>query len=225
MSDRSPSHGRSELWASDSASSSSATAVDVLASLYRATPSRKTISARSTSEKTEPSVSAARGVEQVDRRANVPSCSPPRPRPSGRGRRARPSSSPTRPRARPRRRRRPPCSGMPSKRLGAREQGLDPAALVRRDPAREEGGIDVQALRQPLHRLGGRTGLAPLDLADVLLREAVSGELRLRQPGGDAEEAEAVAQPRARGGGEWMRWAAVVSVMGTAYLGSREHLG
>ena len=85
--------------------------------------------------------------------------------------------------------------------LGANEQGLDPAALVGRDTARQERGIDVEALRQPLHRVGGRAGLAPLDLADVLLREAVSGELRLRQPCGDAKEAEAVAQPRARGGG------------------------
>jgi hypothetical protein len=51
---------QSERSASDEASSSSATAVEMLESLYRQTPSRKTISARSTSEKTEPSASARR---------------------------------------------------------------------------------------------------------------------------------------------------------------------
>ena len=75
MSDRSPSHGRSELWASDSASSSNATAVDVLASLYRATPSPKTISARSTSEKTEPSASARAVLSRSIAVRTSPSCS------------------------------------------------------------------------------------------------------------------------------------------------------
>ena len=48
----------SERSASASASSRSATAVETLESLYRHTPSRKTISARSTSEKTDPSATA-----------------------------------------------------------------------------------------------------------------------------------------------------------------------
>ena len=82
-------------------------------------------------------------------------------------------------------------------RLGAREHRLDAAALVGGDAAREEGGVDVEPLREPLHRLGGRARLAALDLADVLLREAIAGELGLRQPGGDAKEAKAIAEPRA----------------------------
>ena len=52
---------------------------------------------------------------------------------------------------------------------------------------------------EPLDRLVRRACLAALDLADVLLREALAGELGLRQAGGDAELAQALAQ--SEGGG------------------------
>jgi hypothetical protein len=52
-------------------------------------------------------------------------------------------------------------------------------------------------LGEPFDRLRGRARLTALDLADVLLREAIAGELRLRQPSGDAQQAQAIAEPRA----------------------------
>ena len=70
-------------------------------------------------------------------------------------------------------------------RLGAGEQRLDTAALVGRNTTREKCGIDLEALCQPLDGLSSRAGLATLDLADVLLGEAVARELRLRQSGGN----------------------------------------
>jgi hypothetical protein len=69
------------------------------------------------------------------------------------------------------------------------------------DAVGEEPGVDAQPRREPLDRLGGRAGLAALDLADVLLGEPVAGELGLREAGGDAKEPEAVSEPRARMGG------------------------
>ena len=71
---------------------------------------------------------------------------------------------------------------------------LDAAALVGRDAAAEERRVDAEPLREPLDRLGGRARLAALDLADVLLREALAGELRLRHPRSEAERAKALAE-------------------------------
>ena len=88
-------------------------------------------------------------------------------------------------------------------RLGAGEQRLDTAALVGRDTTGEKGGIDLEALRQPLDGLGGRARLAALDLADVLLGEAIAGELRLRQPGGHTQQAQPVAEARPGGCGSF----------------------
>ena len=81
-------------------------------------------------------------------------------------------------------------------RLRALEQRLDLVADVRRHTVREVLGIDTELLGQPAQRLLRRARLAPLDLADVLLREAVARELCLRQPGRDAEPAHALAEPR-----------------------------
>src|SRR5439155_9308627 len=75
-------------------------------------------------------------------------------------------------------------------RLGAREGSLEPGALVGRDAAGEEAGVDSQAVGQPLDRALRRARLAALDLRDVLLREALARELALCQAGGDAELAE-----------------------------------
>ena len=84
-------------------------------------------------------------------------------------------------------------------RLGADEQCLDPAAQVGRDAAAEERGVDAELRREPGDRLGGRARLAALDLADVLLREAIARDLGLRQPGSEAQRPEPLADPRGRG--------------------------
>src|SRR5207253_2820756 len=75
-------------------------------------------------------------------------------------------------------------------RLGAREGSFEPGALVGRDAAGEEAGVDSEAVGEPSDRSLGRARLAALDLRDVLLREALAGELALRQPSGDAKLAE-----------------------------------
>ena len=87
--------------------------------------------------------------------------------------------------------------------LGACEQRLDAAALVGRDATGEKRGIDFEALRQPLDGLGGRARLAALDLADVLLGEAVAGELGLRHAGGHAQQPQPVAEARPSGCGNF----------------------
>jgi hypothetical protein len=74
-----------------------------------------------------------------------------------------------------------------AERLGARQRSLYPPALVGRDAACEEAGVHAQTRREPLHRLARRARLAPLDLADVLLGEALARELALRETGGDSE--------------------------------------
>ena len=78
-------------------------------------------------------------------------------------------------------------------RLGADEQCLDPAAQVGRDAAAEERGVDAELCREPGDRLGGRARLAALDLADVLLREAIARDLGLRQPGSEAQRPQPLA--------------------------------
>ena len=73
-------------------------------------------------------------------------------------------------------------------RLGPGEQRLDPAAQVGRDAAAEEAGVDAEPGREPRDRLVGRARLPALDLADVLLREPVAGELGLGQAGRETKE-------------------------------------
>jgi hypothetical protein len=84
-------------------------------------------------------------------------------------------------------------------RLGAREGSLEPGALVGRDAAREEAGVDSQAVGEPFDRSLGRARLAALDLGHVLLREAVARELALRQSRGDAELAEPLSETEPSG--------------------------
>ena len=55
--------------------------------------------------------------------------------------------------------------------------------------------IDAEPFGEPGDGRLGRTCLAALDLADVLLREPLARELRLRQAGRDTERADAA--PRA----------------------------
>ena len=188
----------SERSARASASSRSATAVETLESLYRHTPSRKTISARSTSEKTDPSATARALFSSSIAVAEVALLHP---RPGL----ARAGADVELDRVR--RGDGGACllEGLDRllvavalrERLGAREHCFDASALVGRDAAGEKSRVDVQPLREPLDGLGGRARLAALDLADVLLREALAGELRLRQPSGDAQQAKAVAKPGA----------------------------
>ena len=89
----------------------------------------------------------------------------------------------------------------PAQSLGACEQRLDAAALVGGDAALEVVRVDAELLRQPLRRLARRAGLPALDLADVLLREAVAGQVGLRHARGHAQLPQALAQAIARGGG------------------------
>src|SRR6266545_188113 len=79
-------------------------------------------------------------------------------------------------------------------RLGARETALDPSALVGRDTVRQEACVDAQPLGEPLDRLGGRARFPALDLAEVLLREAIAGNLALGESRGDSDLAQAFAE-------------------------------
>src|SRR5262249_34187790 len=76
-------------------------------------------------------------------------------------------------------------------RLGARERAFEPGALVGRHAAGEETGVDSETIRKPFDRALRRARLPALDLRDVFLREAIAGELALRQPRGDAQLTEA----------------------------------
>src|SRR5207247_1811333 len=64
-------------------------------------------------------------------------------------------------------------------RIGAGERRLDAATLVGVDAVRQITRVDAEPVGEPADCLGGRLRLAPLDLADVLLREAVAGQLGL----------------------------------------------
>jgi hypothetical protein len=61
--------------------------------------------------------------------------------------------------------------------LGAHNGGLDLGVLVPGLAGLEVGGVDPEPLCDPRERLRRRPRLAALDLADVLLREAVGGEV------------------------------------------------
>jgi hypothetical protein len=71
--------------------------------------------------------------------------------------------------------------------LGARERGLDAAAFVDRDAVRDVAPVDAEPVREPRDRLSSRAGLPALDLADVLLGEAIAGEIGLGHPRSHAQ--------------------------------------
>src|SRR5207248_1310228 len=85
--------------------------------------------------------------------------------------------------------------------LGARERRVEAAAFVGRDAVGQEAGIDPEALGEPVDRLARGTGLAALDLADVLLREALPGQVALRHRRRDAQLAQPLSEPEGRSGG------------------------
>jgi len=84
-------------------------------------------------------------------------------------------------------------------RLGARDHALHALTLARGDTGFEETLVDAEPSGQPLDRLARRAGLSALDLADVLLREALAGELGLRQALRDAQLAHAIPEGRTKG--------------------------
>src|SRR4051794_6880518 len=84
--------------------------------------------------------------------------------------------------------------------LGAGDGAFEAATLVGRDAVGQETAVDAEPRGEPVDRLARGTGLAALDLAHVLLREAVAGEIALRQPGRDAQLAQALAEPERLGG-------------------------
>ena len=80
--------------------------------------------------------------------------------------------------------------------LGAGDLSLDAGADVRGDAVREELLVDAELRREPRDRLAGRARLAALDLAHVLLREALAGELRLGEAGSGPQRANSLADGR-----------------------------
>ena len=178
------------------------TAVEMLESMYRQTPRRYSTSARSMSENSSRFDERARVAEQRERALDV----------AGLGARHRLAVQ----RAHlqldgagaehGRQRLRVLADRVVERvlleqRVGAREDRLGLRALVGGDAAREEAGVDPEAQREPVDRLGGRARLAALDLRDVLLREPVARDVGLRQAGGDAQLAQALTQACARGPG------------------------
>jgi hypothetical protein len=83
-------------------------------------------------------------------------------------------------------------------RLCSLELRFDLRPLLRRHTGREVRRIDTELVGQPRDRRLRRAGLAALDLADVLLREAIARELCLRQPRGHAEQTDALAEASTR---------------------------
>src|SRR5439155_16695722 len=76
------------------------------------------------------------------------------------------------------------------------DRGFRLCVLRRRLAGLEERRVDPEPVCEPGEHLAGRPRLAALDLAQVLLRAAVAGELRLGEAGADAELAQASAQCR-----------------------------
>ena len=73
------------------------------------------------------------------------------------------------------------------RRLGPGHRGLDLGVLVPRLAGLEVRGVHAEPLGDPREGLRRRPRLPALDLADVLLREAVAREIRLRQARSDAQ--------------------------------------
>jgi hypothetical protein len=82
------------------------------------------------------------------------------------------------------------------RRLGARDDALDPLALAPVDTRGEELRIDPEPVREPADRLVRGPELIALDLAHVLLREARLGELGLGEPSRDSSLAQTLAEGR-----------------------------
>jgi len=82
--------------------------------------------------------------------------------------------------------------------LGARDRRLDLRVLVPGLSRLQVRDVDAKPLADPRKRLFRRPRLPALDLADVLLREPLPRELRLRETGGDAERANPLAEASSR---------------------------
>ena len=85
--------------------------------------------------------------------------------------------------------------------LRAGDDALHALPFTRGDAGLEDRRVDAEPAREPFDGLARRARLPALDLADVLLREALAGELRLRQPARNAQLADALAHRGAGGGG------------------------
>ena len=110
-------------------------------------------------------------------------------------------------------------------RVGARQDRLGLRPLVGGDAAREEPRVDAQPEGEPVDRLGGRARLAALDLRDVLLREPLARDVRLRQAGGDAQLAQALAEACTRGGARTPACAGPVDAEAVLPRAAREVIG
>ena len=73
------------------------------------------------------------------------------------------------------------------RRFGADHGRLGLRVFVPALPRLEIRDVDPKPLGNPRERFLGRTRLAALDLADVLLREPIARQLRLGQTGGNAQ--------------------------------------
>ncbi len=78
--------------------------------------------------------------------------------------------------------------------LGVARVGLEPLRVGPAETVLEVLRIRFEPAGEPRERLARRPRLAPFDLADVLLREASTGELGLAQPGGSPQRAHTFAQ-------------------------------
>ena len=150
--------------------------------MYRQTPRRYSTSARSTSEKSSRSTSERESASSSSAVFTSPLCaraiaSPFRARTWSSGEPV-PSTAGKRPRVLGDR---VVEDVLAEQRVGPGEDRLGLGAVVGGDAAREEAGVDAEAQGEPVDRLAGRARLAALDLRDVLLREAVAGQLGLRQ--------------------------------------------
>jgi hypothetical protein len=86
----------------------------------------------------------------------------------------------------------------PNRSFRARDHARNPFVLRGGDAGLEEAPRDLEPLGEPLESCLVRPHAAPLDLADVLLREAVDPELALRQPARDAQLPDALSERRRR---------------------------
>ena len=86
--------------------------------------------------------------------------------------------------------------------LGACDRRLELGHLGGRLAGLEESRVDTEPVGEPSEHLAGRARLPALDLAQVLLRAAIAGELRLRESGTNTQLAQACAE---RGGRTHLR--------------------
>ncbi len=114
--------------------------------------------------------------------------------PAARARRSRARGSRLVPRGTPRR---PPGRDAPRRAPRPARACLDPRSHVGGHAVLEVLHVDAEPLCQPGDRVGGRAGLAALDLTHVLLGEACARELGLGQSRRDAQRPHAVADPAA----------------------------